>query len=171
MPRVNFSSTAKSTEIVSVRGCANFDYTGDQRVARVKNIFPQMFRKLMREKKLTQAVLSEKTGIPKTTINGWYKRDSEIQELSYPTIPEHIKAICQFFDVDHDYIFFGIGLDADERAEYEREQEQIIKDLEAKLAMNLLEKKELERKIKLLEQNQLTMFEGNINEEILLKTV
>lgn len=61
-------------------------------------MFIDMLDMLMNEKGINKSVLAKESGIPYTTIDGWYKKGNEDIRLST------LKKLCAYFNVSLDYI-------------------------------------------------------------------
>lgn len=56
---------------------------------------------LCKERKMTQSELSKALNAPKTTVNGWFLNDKRNPSSEY------ILPICNFFDVDVEWLLSG----------------------------------------------------------------
>lgn len=132
-------------------------------------VFNKMLEKLMRERELSQVKLSRELNIPPMTISQWLCSSKNVSERAVVKNHAHIKSLLTYFGCSYDYLFFGEGLKSGELNSMVDEVIREKKALEFKLAMSEIERKELERKLQLVKDGQLTMFEQGINNEILAK--
>lgn len=64
--------------------------------------FLEKLNHLMEERKINKNVLSKESGIPYTTIDGFYKKGYQNAKLTT------IKKLCDYFDVTLDYARYKI---------------------------------------------------------------
>lgn len=77
-------------------------YLANQDDSRNRNMeLKTILKKLIKEKGVTITALAKKTKVPLQTLHGWLQ-GSEPKNL------RQIKAVADFFEVDLDYICFGI---------------------------------------------------------------
>jgi len=63
--------------------------------------FSKILQELMDDRKVTQTVLSQATGVPKTTINEWLKSDRT------PKLDKNILNVARFFGIPVEYFIEG----------------------------------------------------------------
>lgn len=100
-----------------------------------KCIFPAMLQELLDEREiLVIKHFADQLKIPPTTFYQW------LNGGAICSTPEHVYKLCQYFKVDFDYLFFGIGMDRDDYETIVSKYEEQIKQLQFNLEMAEKEK-------------------------------
>ena len=91
---------------------------------------------LMEQHGLNKSSLSRESGIPYTTIDGWYKKGYEAAKIS------SLKKLCAFFDVSLDYLVMDEITDP----KYGKKENLDLTGDEASLLLSIRELREQEYK-------------------------
>lgn len=73
------------------------------------NCLQDMFIELINERRVELADIQKGTGIPWSTLHGWYIGDVKSQMLD-----KNVLKLAQFFNVSLEYLAFGIGPESKE---------------------------------------------------------
>ncbi len=82
-------------------------------------MFLETLTKLMSERGMTRATLAKASGVPYTTIDGFFKKGCDNVKLST------LQKIAKYFDVTLDYLIYGCD-DADKSGDLTFRQKHII---------------------------------------------
>ena len=94
-------------------------------------MFTDMLDELMKKKGVNKSTLSKESGIPYTTIDGWYKKGNEDIRLST------LRKLCAYFDVSLDYIMEE-GVNKKEKAPANRQEPVISMEASDRLLDGLI---------------------------------